>query len=411
MGKFKKVLKQNVQREKTAYKNIYYNVGTGKYDVKYNYKEYDPVEQKNKYKSKWTYNLKTLAEAKIELANLQTGNRGIEDKNITLEGAFQLWKFGAEAKAYSPVTIRNTEQHMHMIYQFLPKETQVKNITEEIYYKFASQCRQHGYSEETLHSINATFRKMINLCYKKKLIKDNILHTSDNIRTKQKEDYRVVSKEEFEIIDAYLHNHSFVRLGVDNYPAYRLMFNILYYTGLRIGECLALTYRDFEEFSYFRKGKEPFPLHIPRSENVKGEHLQGMRIKVTKAYVSDIKLTKDPKNLKKRSVPLYSDVERLFIKFRNNHIQNGGELDEKLFNWGHGAADTKLKTVCKKCGLPDYSCHEFRHTFISNLINQSVPLPVIEKVSGDTQATILKRYSHMFEQDETMVLIAMSNLE
>lgn len=50
--------------------------------------------------------------------------------------------------------------------------------------------------------------------------------------------------------------------------------------------------------------------------------------------------------------------------------------------------------------------HMFRHTFISNLIRQNVPLPVIEKVSGDTQETIFKRYSHMFESDEVMVLVA-----
>lgn len=55
-------------------------------------------------------------------------------------------------------------------------------------------------------------------------------------------------------------------------------------------------------------------------------------------------------------------------------------------------------------------CHEFRHTFISNLIKEGVPLPVIEKVSGDTQETILKRYSHMFESDEVMVLIALENV-
>jgi len=61
--------------------------------------------------------------------------------------------------------------------------------------------------------------------------------------------------------------------------------------------------------------------------------------------------------------------------------------------------------------MPLYTCHEFRHTFISNLIGQGVPLPVIEKVSGDTQATILKRYSHMFESDEFMVLQALSSIE
>lgn len=47
---------------------------------------------------------------------------------------------------------------------------------------------------------------------------------------------------------------------------------------------------------------------------------------------------------------------------------------------------------------------------ISNLIRQNVPLLVIEKVSGDTQDTILRRYSHMFESDERMVLEALQKV-
>lgn len=398
------------KRKTTNYKCIYFNEDTKKYDVKYNYKVYDPVTQKNKTKSKWVYNLRTLAEARQELAKMQTGQAKAEDKDITLGGAYELWKIKAQGQNYSPVSISNTEQQMRMIYQFLPEDTKLKDITEDVYYKFSADCRQHGYSDETLHSINATFRKMINLAYKKKLIKENILHTADNIRTKQKDDYRTISKEEFEQIDGYFQNNKFVRLGVNNYPKYRLLFNILYYTGLRIGEAIALTYADFEEFSYYKKGTEPMKLYVPDGKRAKEQHLRGTRIKVTKAYVSDIKLTKDPKNFKKRTVPLSTDPERLFIKLKNAHIEAGGSLDDKIFDWGHGACASMLKKACKDLELPLYTCHEFRHTFISNLIKNGVPLPVVEKVSGDTQATILKRYSHMFESDEVMVLIAMQNL-
>lgn len=35
-----------VKRSKTKYKSIYFNENTKKYDVKYNYKEYDPKTEK-----------------------------------------------------------------------------------------------------------------------------------------------------------------------------------------------------------------------------------------------------------------------------------------------------------------------------------------------------------------------------
>lgn len=398
------------KRRKTKYAGVYFNETTKKYDVKYNYKVYNPLTKKNDYKSKWIYNIATITEARSELSNLQANGFKSSDKDITLLGAFELWKVKAKGQDYSPVTIDNTSQHMNMIYQFLPADTKIKDISEDVYYKFCSDVRSHGYSDETIRSINATFRKLINLCYKRKLISENILNYADNIRTRSKEDYRTISKEEFDEIDKYFQNNSFWRLGVNNYPKYRLLFNLLYFCGLRIGECIALTYNDFEEFSYYKKGEEK-PLRIaPTTKSTSDKHLQGMRVKITKAYVSDIKLTKDPKNFKKRTIPLSPYPERLFMRIRGTHLQNEGSLDDRIFPWTHGACDSALKKACNALDLPAYSCHEFRHTFISNLIRKGVPLPVIEKVSGDTQETILKRYSHMFETDEMMILNVLSEL-
>lgn len=392
------------------YQCIYEN-NNGKFDIKYNYKVYNPLTQKNEYKAKWVYNIDTITEAKAELAKLQAGGVKPEDKDITLQGAFDLWKIKMQANDSSPVTIRNTEQHLRMISQFIPLETRLKDITEDTYLKFCSDIRTHGYSDETLYSLNATFRKLINLAYRKRLIKENMLNYADNMKTKQKEDYRMIEHEEFELLDTYFKNNKFVRLGVNNYPKYRLLINLLYYTGIRIGECLALTYNDFEKFSYYKKIDDDKPLRlVPNSDDIQNKHLQGMRVKITKAYVSDIKLTKDPKNLKKRTIPLPPAAERLAMRTIESQKQVGGPLDERIFNWGHGAASTMIKNACKKVNISTYSCHDFRHTYISNLIKNGVPLPVIEKVSGDTQGTILKRYSHMFESDEVMVLLAMANL-
>lgn len=399
-----------VKRTKTKYAGVYYNENTKKYDVKYNYTVYNPLKKANDYKAKWIYNIPTITEAKAQLAKLQTNGVKDSDKDITLSGAFDLWKIKAQGQDFSPVTINNTSEHMRMIYQFLPAETKLKDITEDVYYKFCADVREHNYADETLRSINATFRKLINLCYKKKLIKENVLSYADNMRTKQKEDYRIISIEEYDEIDKYFKNNSFWRLGINNYPKYRLLFSLLFYTGLRIGECIALTYADFEDFTYYKKTEDKPLIIAPSSELTEGKHLQGMRVKVTKAYVSDIKLTKDPKNFKKRAIPLSPHPTRLFMRIKEEHLMKGGSLDDKIFNWTHGACDTALKKACKECDLPAYSCHEFRHTFISNLIRKGVPLPVIEKVSGDTQETILKRYSHMFESDEVMILSALQDL-
>lgn len=368
------------KRTKTKYTGIYYNEETKKYDIKYNYTVYNPIKKKNDYKAKWKYNVQTITEARQILATYKAGGVKAENKEITIKGAFDLWKQHLTAtKNGSPVTVQNTEQHLRMINPFLPLDTKIKDINEDVYLKFCSDIREHGYSEETLRSLNATIRKLINLCYKKRLISENPLNFVDNMRTGTKEDFLLIPKSDFDILDTYFQTHSFKRLNVDNYPLYRGIVVILYYTGIRIGELLALTPEDIDT--------ETGRLHI------------------TKSFVSDIQLVKAPKNLKKRTVPLtpycVSVLKTLILQ---------AESGKRLFNFGHGAVSQMIKASCKKAGIPVYNCHSFRHTYISNLIRAGVPLPVIEKVSGDTQETILKRYSHVFPNDDEMVLDVLENL-
>lgn len=397
-------------RISTKYKNIYQDTKTGKYSIKYNFKYYDTETQKNKYASKCKYGFDTIAEAKKELAKLQAEEAPEKkDQEITLQGAFELWKQKAAINNYSPVSIENTKQHINMIAQFIPLTTKIKNIDDVIYAEFATKARAHGYSEETLHSINATFRKLINLCYKKRLIKENPLDFIDNMRTMRNNEHKLITHDQYLELDHYFKNYVFVRLGKNNGPKYRLLVSLLYYTGARIGEITALLYSDFEEFSYYSKKDNPAPKIAPSSK--KEEHLRGWRIKITKSYLTDFKITKaHPKNFKPRTVPLHADTTRLFMRLKEEHLLNGGSLNDRVFPFTHGAVNAMIKKACEDLDLEVYSCHDFRHTNISNLIKKNVPLPVIEKVSGDTQATILKTYSNMFETDEILILEALKNL-
>lgn len=159
-----------VKRTKTKYTGIYFNENTKKYDIKYNYTVYNPEKQKNEYKQKWKYGISSVKEAKTELLKLQNGDEPDKTKysEITLEGAYQLWQTRAENQNFSPKSVQNTGAHLKMLYQFIPKETKIQDITEDMYEKIMNDVKKHGYSGETVHNINATFRKLIQLCYKKK---------------------------------------------------------------------------------------------------------------------------------------------------------------------------------------------------------------------------------------------------
>lgn len=238
-----------LKRIKTEHRNIYYNTDTGKYDIKYNYKVYNMVKQKNDYKAKWKYGIATMEEAIRELQRLQGGEGIRKEPGITLKEAFELWKNKAKAQNYSKMTIKNAEYYVKMLSEFISPDTRIEDITEDVYEEVFSKCRDK-YSDETIKTLNATFRKLINLAYKKRLIKENPLARADNMKTKRTEKVRVITTEEWRKLDEYFSE------GKSRNDKLRFMLHILYYTGIRIGECLALTWEDFEEFGEQRTGIE-----------------------------------------------------------------------------------------------------------------------------------------------------------
>lgn len=395
-------------REKTKDKNIYYNTKTKKYDIKYNYKVYNPTKQKNEYKAKWIYNINTVSEAKKELALLISNGIKNQDKDITISGIYELWKTQAKATNKSEVTIRNTTQQYNMLIQFIDKDYKLKDIDDDVYYDLFVKIKDKKYSNETIHSLNSCFRKLINLAYKKRLITENPLHRAENVKTKKKnsEEYRIITHEEFKKLDKYLKETKFIRLGVNRYDEFRLIYNVLYYSGMRIGEVLALTYKDFKEFNYYSSDDKK-PIRIAPSDSTQNEHMEGIKISVTKSYVSDMKIIKDPKNKKHREIPIPSDLERLYLKYKNKYMQNE---NERIFKCGYGTYLDIITKSCKKINIDHINLHSFRHTYITNLLRKGIPLPIVEKVSGDTAETILKTYSHLFENDILQVLNVMEHL-
>ena len=114
-----------------------------------------------------------------------------------------------------------------------------------MYLQLITSCRKYGYSEETIYNINGCLRKLITLAYKNRYIDENPIDYWDSLRIKTGAKRNVISHDDFQKLDEYFSSNSFVRLGENHYPKYRFLFNLLYNTGMRIGEAIALHYSDF----------------------------------------------------------------------------------------------------------------------------------------------------------------------
>lgn len=384
---------KKVSRCRTKQPGVYKNTSTGKYDVKYCYSVVNPMTTQKEYKQKWIYNINSYTEA-VQMLQKMKGNRFVpNNKEFTLEDALQLWKDKAQANQYSVMTVRNTEQQFNMIIKFMSPKIAINLITEEMYLSLIAKCREYGYSEETVWNINACIRKLINLAYKNRYIAENPITFWDSPHINQGTKRYVIAYEDFERLSNYFYKSKYMKLGDNPYPKYYFLVNLLYFTGVRIGEAIALTYADFELYSKTPCGKKKY-----------------MRVNVTKSYNSVYKLTKGVKNLKKRKIPVPQRLIMIYQTMLQEHLQQGGTLNDKIFPWQHNACTNMIKNASTSLEMRGYTCHDFRHTYISNLIRHGVPLSVIEAVSGDTQETIFKRYSHMFQGDEELVLAVFEEL-
>lgn len=281
----------------------------------------------------------------------------------------ELYKIYAEARGFSPKTIRSTETNLKTLGKFICLKKPIRKFNESQYEEFLIKLRTSQYSEETKYDLNATLRKLINFALRRGFINKNPLTKSLNFSLAPKPYYRLISASEFSRLKKYFQTH-----GKNDYE---FLILILYYTGIRIGEALALTTTDFQAS-------------------------QGRTIHINKSYLYDFKLLKSPKNKKCRDVPLPKEVCE---KFKELPVTTG-----RIFHVSPSAVNAALKVASLDLGIAQVHCHLFRHTYISNLIRAGVPLPVIANVSGDTQKTILTRYSHMVASDRKLVLKALKKV-
>ncbi|MBQ9249625.1 MAG: tyrosine-type recombinase/integrase [Oscillospiraceae bacterium] len=393
-------MKQNGKSEKaqrrapTKYPCIYKQTGKPLYDVRYNYKEEDKETGKVHYKNKWVYGLGSLDLARSTLLQLQMGT--YDDGEITLQEAFELWQVNARILQYKEVTIRNTTGHMHMIYTVLPSTLKLKDVDYALYSRFIEQCRtERKYSEKMVADLNKTFRKLITLAYREKRLKENPLKMLDVSKTKGRDRTITVTPSEFEAMDRYLADTPFVRNGINCSIKRRLALNYLYYTGMTVGEILALRYEDMIPCSSFQSGTTKF---------------SGLMIKVHGATDTGFMVGLDgAKKSKGRVVPMTSSLQTLFLSAKQEHIAAGGSMCDMVFSFTHSNVADMLKTLTKKLHLNKKIVSQtFRDTFVEKMISGGVTLPQVCTVLGETEGTIVKRYSYLFQNDPQRIIDAFS---
>ena len=153
-------------------------------------------------------------------------------------------------------------------------------------------------------------------------------------------------------------------------PAFRIAFMLLYWLGLRVGECLALTPADI------------LPSHTCRID--KTHH--------RKNGEDDAGPPKSDNSIRDVSMPsfLYDEVEA--------YIQALYEIrpDDRIFYFTHGTLNRELNRAAAAAGVQQIRIHDLRHSHAALLVDLGYSIVAVAERLGDTVEVAMSTYSHMY---------------
>lgn len=224
-----------------------------------------------------------------------------------------------------------------------------------------------GYAPTYLKSINNQLAALFNYAVRYYDLRDNPCRKAGSIGKSKADEMDFWTKQEFK---------EFLP-SMDSKPEARMGFLLLYWTGMRIGELLALTYEDID--------------------------LEKRCITINKSYQrlngkDMITPPKTPKSNRKISIPPFL-VEELkeYCSMLYGITEN-----ERIFRFTKSFMEHEMVRGIKATGVRRIRLHDLRHSAVSLLIDMGfTALAIADRVGHETEK-ITYRYAHLFpsKQDE-----------
>lgn len=149
-------------------------------------------------------------------------------------------------------------------------------------------------------------------------------------------------------------------------PEWRCIILVAFRTGLRIGELLALQWKDVD--------------------------LKGGRINVRRsAYRGKLGPPKTRSSI--REVPLGEDAVEVLKRHRHLRAFVFSKSDGSMFK--DSETRRPLERACRRAGLPEVGWHVLRHSFASQLVMAGATLKAVSELLGHTTIQMTMRYAHL----------------
>ena len=155
-------------------------------------------------------------------------------------------------------------------------------------------------------------------------------------------------------------------------PSARAGFSLLFWTGIRIGELLALTLNDFD----FEKKT----LSVSKSfQSIKGREV----------------ITEPKTQKSKRVIPLPDKLCAVVQEYTTRLYDYSS--DERLFPFTKSFFHKEMEKACAASGVEKIRLHDLRHSHASLLIEMGAPILLVsERLGHEDVETTLRTYGHLY---------------
>lgn len=261
----------------------------------------------------------------------------------------------------------------HLIPRF--KNKRLLTIRNKDITDFQDDLIDSGAAISHIKKIHTTLSAIFNFAIKQEYIKTNPASTVGNVDLKEERKMDYWTLEEFK---------QFISVIDDDF--YLTLFMTLYYSGMRKGEVLALTWSD-----------------IDFDEN-------NIRINKT-AYNGKITKPKTTGSIRTITMPKHTMRLLFMLKATKEHYKPDyivfGDFYKTLSTT---TLDRYFAKYIKKAGVKKIRIHDLRHSHASYLINKGTIISVVAKRLGHSNpSTTLNIYSHLYPSTEKEAVLQMED--
>lgn len=234
---------------------------------------------------------------------------------------------------------------------------------------------EDGYSPTYLNTINNDLTSIMNYAVRFYKLPSNPCSTAGSMGKSTAGEMNIWTLDEYEHWIAF-----------ENKPATHLAFNILFWSGCREGECLALTPLDF---------LPDYKLRIDKNyATVKGQE-----------YIMP---PKTPESVRDIAIPkfLYDEAQEYIASLY--HI----EPDERIFYFTKSHLQIEMKRVTKLARSEKIRIHDLRHSHASMLIAMGFDILEVSKRLGHKSVKITwDTYSHLYPDKDNQIAYGLDEVK